>query len=79
MNIDVDWTKPIRMRDGRAVRAICHDRDFTFDPRFKHVILIMDEAQGELLATCMDDGRLFDVPANNNLFNLIVENWEGLQ
>lgn len=80
MSIEVDWTKPIRMkRDHYPVRLICKDRNFTYDPRFKFVILIDHPDNGEMLASCMADGRLFDVPDDSPNAYMLVENWEGVQ
>lgn len=67
----LDWTKPVRMNDGRKLRVICNDRIF-YDLRFTHVILIQDATHGEVLAAVMTDGRLF--PGSKDGGNMWVEN-----
>ena len=72
---ETDWTKPlILLMNGSPVRCLCADRKFLFDERLTRVILINDPQQGEILASCTEEGYIY--PGNESLMNYQVVNQE---
>lgn len=63
----VDWTKPVRTRDGRAARVLCTDANRDYP-----VIALIDEGKGERLEQYCADGSFLanrDGPTESDLVN----------
>lgn len=73
--MSLDWSKPLRRRDGARVRVVCMDAQ-TIDNR--SVCVLYDQGGSECAALYTLEGKIPGFASNHDLINAPEERWVNL-